>query len=253
MLGIAVYPMKTTHDMLSVHEAKVLMAALVDSIPSSLPRGSILRWINSPRLLSRRVQKILMDEGIRDNLTVLSEWTEIYRTYFNIATDFTKLTLPKHPQDANRLVVVAKELTTQRVIGVCSELFPVEYHPLGEFGDNLDHVLVNSGRPVGDYGFWMVDSTEAELPPNDIGFTPGKCMTILERMLAGLKYWHETGGDHLDQERVTCCFGTTHTEQQERPVVCTREGKVRIFWQATDYTHALLHCSPYWTRQMFFI
>ena len=244
--------MKTPHDMLEVHQAKILLTALVDSIPSSLPRGSILRWTNSSRLLSQRVREILMDEGIRDDLIVLSEWSEIYQKYFSMPTDFTKLVLPRHLQNANRLVVVAKGLTTRDVIDVCSKLFPVEYHPLGEFGDDLNHMLVDDTRPSGDYGFRMADVAEAELPPNDSGSTSssGKRITILERMLAELKYWHETGGEHLDQERVTCCYGTTHREQKENSVVCTREGKVQVFWQATEYTHALLRCSPYWTRQV---
>jgi hypothetical protein len=239
---------KNTH--LTVDDAREIALALVGSIPGDLTIASGIRWRNSKDLLKRKIRQILKDDGSRDVGEVLSEWSQFYEKRFNITKPFSKLVIPHRPFGLNRLVVKVKEVSGDALLRSCSQSFPIAYHPLGEFGDSLDQVALNDERHGEDYAFWVMDVTESELsPPENVTSPPGPCMTLDERLLLELKYNDENGG-HLDTEKVTCCFGTRHSEGGERPVVCYRLGSVQVYWQANQFSEIVMSCSPYWSREM---
>lgn len=240
----------TRKEAMTAGEEREIAIALIRAIPSNLSTDAAIRWSNSQDLLMRKVRAILLDDGARNTKLVLSEWELLYHTMFGLQKDFSRIEIPKQPRGLNRLVIRAQEATESSVMAVSSHQFPLEYHPLGEFGDDFDTAMRNNHRPKEDYAFWVRDVTEAEMPPvADMEELPVPRLTLLERMLLELKYFQETSS-HLDTEKVTCCFGTEHSESKERPVVCFRQGKVQIFWQASQYTNTLMSCSPYWFREM---
>lgn len=207
------------NDHIIVDEVKNISIALISAIPPNLSAEAALRWSHSKNLLIKKVQTILLDDGSREIEPVLAEWRSLYLDLFGIKKDFSALAIPQKPVGLNRLMVRAANVSNSAILTVCEQTFPVEYHPLGEFGDVLDSVTQNDTRPQMDYAFWVKDLTESEMsPPPDIASPPTPRITISERLLFELKYFRETK-DHLDMEKTTCCFGTRHSEGGERPVV----------------------------------
>ena len=234
-------------------DIKSIMESLVGGIPEDFPDLARKRWANSGQLLQARVQALLLDDGSRTVGEMLKQGEIFYADIFGLKKDFSGLSIPTPPPGLNWLFVRAREIPLTKIMDALYKRFPTRYHPLGEFGDNdLDGTTRNDDRPAGDYAFWLARVTEAEVsPPTNITTPPSPRLTLEERLLAELGHHAETG-IHLDNDRVTCCFGTRSNEGGERPVVCYREGSVQIYWQADQFNTTVMHCSPYWTRQVSF-
>lgn len=236
---------------------KRLAAMLVESIPSDMSENALIKWSNSGPLLEQRVGLLLRDEGEQDQVTHLEKWSGHYRALgFGTALEkntMEAITVPKKVSGFSRLGIVLP-ITTDGLIAAASKLFPIFQHALGEHGDDSS-TFINDRPSSEPYAFWVRDVGDSEVPP-----PTGKPrvppphpdqprLTLHERILLEVAYFRDTG-QHLDAERVTCCFGTQHPQGNERPVVCYRNGAVHIFWQGDAFTDALMRGSPYWSREM---
>lgn len=60
---------------------------------------------------------------------VLADWTNFYKEVFDLDMDFSGVKIPEHRPGFDRLLVVAKGMTPQRLFDKCKELFPsLEVH-----------------------------------------------------------------------------------------------------------------------------
>lgn len=237
-----------TNDNISVDQVREIAMTLVGAISTEISSSAGLHWAGSQALLTKRISEILSDDGSVSLEQTLLGWRKLYRDFFSIEKSFSGMFIPQKPAGCNRLIVCVKELSPDHLLRTCQNVFLCEYHPLAEFGETLsDRAMVaNDSRSDCDYAFWTPDTTESQTPP---GINEDLKMTLFERLLFELKYFSENG-IHLDNKKVTCCFGTRHVQGGERPVVCFRQGRVQILWQASDYTHTLMGCSPHWSRKI---
>lgn len=148
-----------------------------------------------------------------DISTLVSDWQNFYKDVFGIKADFSNLRIPKKQPGFNRLIVMAKGMTAQKVYDKCKELFPC-----WKWTDkNLD-TIVKSERTAGNdtYAIWIRNEIEADkelksLSANDLKEKNILGITLEERFIYELKYFKETD-KHLDKKRITLCTGSHRSD-----------------------------------------
>jgi hypothetical protein len=238
----------------TVLQTKNLANIMLGAIPEDLPEGVAARWLRNKGVLQRAIADLLKDnhpKGIDDQI---KDWTRFYADVFGRKIDTTGLIIPNETTELNGLVIIPKDMSIQEAWNAYEkEGILTRYDNQGEFGlDNLDEITQghNDREPTESYALRIADAAESDKKPEDSDnghnvTTTEPRMTLLERLLFGLKYYRNTG-EHLDTETVTCCFGTTNLQGQ-RPVVAYRNGRVHLLW---DHMKANLITEPYWSRTM---
>ncbi len=138
----------------------------------------------------------------------LEMWRKIYCDHFGI--ELGPVVIRTHRKGFDRLIVVAKGVTTQKAFEVCEKLFP----SWKSTNDNLDEaVSINDRMPtVATYAFWVRDRIEADeelknMSANDLASKASSTETVLERELHEIVYFLETG-KHLDLVNVSLLAGS---------------------------------------------
>ncbi len=146
-----------------------------------------------------RISKVLREEHER-----------FYREELGMEVDFSGVRVPDEPGGFDRVLIVAKGLTIERVIAACRRHFAVS-----TYRDNLSDADMKSNERTpaeGHYAIRVRNREEADeelknLSAEDVLARSLKTETLLERLLHELKYFRETG-KHLDADNWTLCSGS---------------------------------------------
>ena len=149
--------------------------------------------------------------------TIIIDWVNFYRDTFGEEVDLSDLQAPERRGGFDRLIVVAKGMTPERVFQKCFEHFWCWKYT----GDqSLDEVMFDVGGVEKKYrrsddethAVWVRDRDEADQElknrsANDLEAAKIPGITLEARELYELKYFKETG-KHLDIRNWTLCTGS---------------------------------------------
>jgi hypothetical protein len=146
---------------------------------------------------------------IGDLSKLITDWRVFYHDLFGIEVDFSGLTISKYRDDFNRLLIIAKDMTPQRLFDKCNELFSCWKWSQ----DNLDKVIISDRTAKnGAYAIWVRNRVEADeelenLPANVLRKKGIAGITLEEQLIFELKFFCETGR-HLNNKDCTLCAGS---------------------------------------------
>ncbi len=204
------------------------------------------------RLATSRDPKAILLSGVskalppmpQDMDAILADWHSFWKDNFNLDLDFTTLRIPER-EGFNRLIIMVKGMTPERLYAKCKELFPC-----WKYTDNLDTVTsdrdpANPPAGGGAYAIWVRDRVEAdeELKNKSANMLEKAGIngeTLPECLLHELKYFTETG-EHLDVNNVTLCSGSRHPGGDVPYVYWfSGYGRMGVFWCSPDYRYGYL-------------
>lgn len=169
---------------------------------------------------------------------LISDWQDFYQDLFGIKLDFPSLQIPEKQKGFDRLIIIAKGMTPQRLFDKCKELFPCWKWT----DESLDEVVTYSDRRAKDspYAIWFRDQVEADEELKNLSANKLKKLkeqgipgiTLEERLIYELNYFKETG-KHLDVENVTLCVGSRFSDGG-MPSVRWDGGELRVGWCSPD-------------------
>jgi hypothetical protein len=141
--------------------------------------------------------------------TVLVDWQKFYKDVFGIGVGLSGLEVPSHQHGFDRLIVVAKGMTSQGLYDKCGEMFPC-----WKWTDqNLDEIVLSERTSKNEsYAVWVRDRAEADeenktLSANRLKGQGILGITLEERLLYELMFFREANG-HLDKANWTLCSGS---------------------------------------------
>lgn len=135
----------------------------------------------------------------------LVDWRSFLKKFFGIDLDVSKLRIPEHPEGFRWPIVMPKGLTLKKVVE------KMKKHMNVHLGIDLDKVT--SDRPDNDYVVFVRDRVEADeeldgSSADDLKKRGINGITLPQRLLLEFFYWRKTGGQHLDMNKWTTCFGS---------------------------------------------
>ena len=133
-------------------------------------------------------------------------WTALYHDHFGIKLDTANLRIPEQKSGFNQLIVVAKDLTPNRIFAVMKRLFPI-----WRSVDDLD-TITSVRKTDAAYAIWCRDRVEADeefvnKSACDLERGGVDRMTLEERLLLEIMYFI-LAGEHLDLKNWTLCAGS---------------------------------------------
>jgi len=234
--------MKTdTAPKISAGQMKELTSAIVKAVPVDLSSATAQDWIGRKKELSMYIESILLypSRGM-EILEAFVDWRRFYKNFFGITANLSNIRIPEKQPGFDRLIIVSKGLTLNRVYDKCAENFPCS-----RYIDDLDKaVILNDRNPnKGSYAIWVRDRIEADeelenLSVDDLKEKKIPGITLLERMLCELKYWEETE-KHLDIQNWTLCAGSRDSGG-DVPRVYWYDDELRVDWYHSDSRHGHL-------------
>ena len=192
-------------------QMKELASAVIESIPVDLSQEEAQEWIGNKGMLSEGIRRILKRE--EESPDLISDWQKFYQEVFGIKVDFSNLEIPERQKGFDRLIIIAKGMTSQRLFDKCQELFSCQ-----KWTDKSLDKVVNSERTAekGPYAIWLRNRVEADeelknLSADDLKKQSIIGITLEERLIYELKYFKETG-KHLDIKSITLCSGSRFSD-----------------------------------------
>ena len=170
------------------------------------------------------------------------DWHNFYRKFFGEKYDFSKVRISAPQPGFDRIIIVAKGMTPNKVFEVMQKHFPCRRYT--EDLDKATHGL-NEREPVEHYAIRVRNRVEADeelknLSANQIRAKGLTTETLLERELHGLKVFDETG-EYLDTNNVTYCAGSRDSDGDVPSVDWGRMlREVSISWYDPRYAHGNL-------------
>lgn len=173
---------------------------------------------------------------------VCEEWQAFYQKYCRLAVDFSDVTIPEGI-GFDRIVFIPEGLTIKMVV----EAYTKKGIAI-DIASDMDEQL--KGRNVRETNrsyavrFRERQETDEELKNrsyNQLKADGINSITLLERLVFGLKYWVETEGGHLDVSNWTLCAGSQDASG-DVPYVHydTDARKVYVHWCPPDRARAYL-------------
>ena len=174
----------------------------------------------------------------RQQAKLLKEWDDFYSSVFDINFDKKRLKgflLPRPRLDYKELMLIPEGLTLGEAFDVCTEYFPIytQYN-------NLDEQVCNNDRDCQfAYAIRFNESQEPHdkairlLSPVKLRRNHCLSMTLLERLIYGLKFFIDTGS-HLDLKNITVCAGSRDS-CGEVPFIYTYNEKIVHIKTASPY------------------
>ena len=172
----------------------------------------------------------------------VQEWQDFYRVGFDMKADLAGIPVPAKRPGFDRLIVVAKGITPQRLFERCQQVFPSWKYAQ----ESLDDITISDRTSAdGSYALWVRDRVEADeelsnCSANELRARQVHGITIEERLLYELKYFVETG-KHLDLSSTTLCSGSHHSWGGV-PYVRWHYGKLNVDWREANDSAADLRC-----------
>ncbi len=180
---------------------------------------------------------------------LLADWANFYRDVFGEEADFSGLRVPQRCEGFDRLIIIAKGMTPERVFQKMQEFFTCWKYTgdrsLDEVvfdADGVEKKLRHSDRET--HAVWVRNRVEADQELNNQSANqlkergiPG--ITLEARELYELKYFKETGR-HLDIRNWTLCAGSRGVDGDVPGVLWDDDDReVWVFWydssRAGDY------------------
>lgn len=163
-------------------------------------------------------------------------WEGFYRDTFKIEADFSQVEIPEKREGFEKLIIMAKGLTPQKLFDKLKELCPVWKYT----NDDLDKIII-SDRSAKEkaYAIWVRDRIEADeehknKSANGIKKEKIIAETLEERLLQEIEFFKRTG-EHLDVKNVTLCAGSHHSAGNvPRVFFASDDGKVSVLWYDPD-------------------
>ena len=172
----------------------------------------LFRQINDGSLRFEQLQAVVEHRNPFEKPDYITDWRNFYKEVFGIDVDLSKVKIPEKKKGFNRLIIVAKGMTSQKLYDKCKELFP-SWKWTGRDLDEIGDPDRSERSPEKkSYAIWIRDRVEADrelknLSANDLGERKNSGITLEERLLFELKYFKETG-KHLDIKNITLCSGS---------------------------------------------
>ena len=168
----------------------------------------------------------------RQRSKLLKEWTSFYSSVLDVHFDRERLKgflLPRPRLDYEAVMLIPKELTLGEVFDACIEYFPIHT----QYKDLNEQVINNERESQFAYA---IRFSEGQEPPDKEArlLSPVKLrenhrlsMTLLERLIYGLKFFIDTG-NHLDVENITVCAGSRDNCDQVPYIYTYKQESVHI-------------------------
>lgn len=168
---------------------------------------------------------------------VRTEWEGFYKDHFGLVVDFSNVSIPSVISTGGtwRLIFIPQGLTLNATIVAMRKHFKVWV-----YDEDLDsNVSINTRASATAYAVWVQVGDEPDIEylgkSTRAADMEGKIgITLLERLLLGLKHFTETN-KHLDVKGVTFCTGSRLAVGRV-PDVCWRAdfGEVFVDWSGVD-------------------
>jgi len=157
-------------------------------------------------------------------------WKTFWKKYFSISIDLSQVQTPSYQEGFDRVIIVPKGITEDRVFQVCSKKFKIWKWINKKLSEVIDH---NDRMPTETYAIRVRDCQEADKENKNISAEQAKekdinGITLLERLIYELKYWDETE-KHLDVANLTICSGSRFSDGFIPGVYCYGAG-VNVRW-----------------------
>ena len=162
----------------------------------------------------------------------VKQWEDFYDKTLDMVVDLSQVKIPPRRQGFNRLIIIAKGLSMNRVYDACAKHFNC-----WRYNDDLYASVTKNDRTSAEsYAIWVKDTVEADenlknLSADSLKEKKIKGVTLLERMLHELKYFRETR-KHLDISNVTLCSGSRDSDGRV-PDVCWNVSEFKVDWYDT--------------------
>ena len=168
--------------------------------------------LGNKTLLSKKLEKVF-EIAADPFAAVRTEWEKFYLDHCNIVVDFSEVTIPTKPSEGSwRLIFVSQGLTMNVILAVMRAKFKAWV-----YAEDLDgNVPTNTRTSVQSYAKWVRDGVEPDeeylgKTTRDADMTGTIGMTLLERLVLGVKHFVETG-KHLDIKGWTICTGSRYSD-----------------------------------------
>lgn len=205
-------------------------ASSVNSEQSELLRGKEIEewallmkefWLQVDNHSFTRLQfeALLNHRNPFENSDTCREWMMFYSKYFGISPDLSDIDIPDDPGGFKGTVIIPKGLTLSRAYPVLCKMYPncMKLDELRKsFGGND---VTNDRIPNRNYAIRVrgEQASDRQLIGYDVqALDENKkiCITLLERIIFGIKWCTDSGGEHLDVETWTLCAGTRNSDGQ---------------------------------------
>ncbi len=211
------------------------LAGFITAVLACLSFEQVQTLLKNKKELRKKLQQVF-DIPIDPFADLRRWWEEFYLKYFGLTVDFSEVFIPKKPTDGlYQAIFVAEGLALNATIVAMRKLFKVWV-----YNEDLDaNVTTNTRTSVKSYVVWVRvgDEPDAEYLGKstrdaDMGGEIG--VTLLERLLLGLKHFTETG-KHLDIKGVTFCTGSRGADGDVPDVYWSADdGWVDVRWCRVD-------------------
>lgn len=155
------------------------------------------------------------------------DWQDFYKETFGIESDFSKIKIPEKQEGFERLIIVEKDMTAQKVFDKCKELFPAVNNI-----KNLDAITPSDSKVDQAYAIWVRETIETDeklknIGANDIAEKNITTEKLNERLLYEIKYFKQTG-KYLDAGgNPTFCTGSRDSGGWD-PITRWNDGKLYL-------------------------
>jgi len=167
------------------------------------------------------------------------DWKDFYKETFGIESDFSKIEIPKKQEGFERLIIMEKGMTAQKLFDKCRELFSAYKYT----EKDLDEIITSDRNAKKAYAIWIRERVEADeelknLSARDLKEKGIITETLEERLLDEIRYFNQTG-QHLDIKNVTLCSGSRNSDGHV-PNVDFDGGKMGVNWRNLDNRDEIL-------------
>ncbi|KKS65575.1 MAG: hypothetical protein UV67_C0014G0011 [Parcubacteria group bacterium GW2011_GWC1_43_12] len=172
------------------------------------------------------------------NIDSFAEWNLFYRENWqslglSAEPDLSGLAIPEHRKGFDRLIVVAKGLTPQKLFDACAGLFPCWKWTDKSLDDVIDFSFQARNPQNGSYAIRVRDRIEADKElknrsADDLAQGNISAISLAERLLYELKFFRETR-KHLDIQNITLCSGSRYLDGHV-PRVRWYGGRLLVHW-----------------------
>lgn len=190
-------------------------------------------------------------QSVRSVDELLADWVNFYRDVFGEEVDFSGLRVPERRKGFDRLIVVAKDMSPERVFQKCQE----QFHCWKYTDRNLDEIVFDANGLERKYrrsdhethAVWVRDRVESDdelknRSADNLANAKIPGITLEARELYELKYFKETG-KHLDRRNWTLCSGSQNLSGGVPGVDwCGVDDKMYVDWYRPAYSRGDL-CS----------
>jgi len=190
-------------------EMLLALASFIAGVLAKLSFEQVQTLLKNKNGLLRKKLEEVFDIHFGQWMETCLEWEKFYLDYFGITADFSGIEIPEQPENGVwRLIFVPQGLNLNATIVAMRKHFKV-----WAYNEDLDgNITINTRTSVTSYAVWVRvgDEPDAEFLGKSTRSADmeGKIgVTLLERLLLGLKHFVETS-KHLDIKGVTFCTGS---------------------------------------------